>query len=238
MGTTTVAVNLAVVLAQQGHRCLLGDAAGGDVALQCRLEPRYTLADALAGSRPLAQVLRTGPAGVQVLAGTRNMVRWHDAAQRAWKGLINDMALLAPRCDVAVIDAGSQPDPLAGLLWQAADRVLLTTTVETAAIMDAYAAIKLLSDAGRLNSIALLVNRAPGEAAAQEARERLAHACRRFLGLPLASAGYLAEDGAVAGCTTRGVPWVLAMPASRTSQRLRQIARAMENGESQGRRAA
>ena len=161
VGTTTVAVNLAVVLAQEGHRCLLGDAAGGDVALQCRLEPRYTLADALAGSRPLAKVLQTGPAGVQVLAGTRNMVRWHDAAQRAWKGLINDMALLAPRCDVAVIDAGSQPDPLAGLLWQAADRVLLTTTVETAAIMDAYAAIKLLSDAGRLNSIALLVNR-PG----------------------------------------------------------------------------
>ena len=37
------------------------DAAGGDVALQCRLEPRHTLADVLAGKRTLAQVLHAGP---------------------------------------------------------------------------------------------------------------------------------------------------------------------------------
>ena len=56
VGTTTIAVNLAVALAQQTECSLLCDVAGGDVALQCRLEPRHSLADVLAGNRTLAQV--------------------------------------------------------------------------------------------------------------------------------------------------------------------------------------
>ena len=146
VGTTTIAVNLAVALAQQGQRSLLCDAAGGDVALQCRLEPRHTLADALAGNRTLAQVLQPGPAGVQILPGTRELVRWHETAEHAWNRLMTQLPSLSPRPEVVVIDAGSRPDPLARQLWQAADRVLLVTTVETAAIMDAYASIKLLTD--------------------------------------------------------------------------------------------
>ena len=34
VGATTIALNLAVTLAQQGERCLLCDAAGGDIVLQ------------------------------------------------------------------------------------------------------------------------------------------------------------------------------------------------------------
>ncbi len=238
VGTTTIAVNLAVALAQQGQRCLLCDAAGGDVALQCRLEPRHTLADALAGKPPLAQVLQPGPAGVQVLPGTRELVRWHEMAEHAWNRLMTQLASLSPWPEVVVIDAGSRPDPLARQLWQAADRVLLATTVETAAIMDAYAAIKLLSDPARSASIALVVNRSPAASLAEEAQERLAQACRRFLGLPLRGVGQVPEDGAVPPCAARGQPVVLAMPACPASLQLRQVARAVGNHAPCGKRAA
>jgi flagellar biosynthesis protein FlhG len=233
VGTTTIAVNLAVALAQQGQRSLLCDAAGGDVALQCRLEPRYTLADVLAdvpaGRRPLAQVLHAGPAGVQVLPGTRELVRWHELAEHAWNRLLAQLPLLSPPPEVVVIDAGNRPDPLARQLWRAADRVLLVTTVETAAIMDAYASIKLLTDPARPASIAVVVNRAPKESLADEAQQRLAQACRRFLGLPLRSVGHVPEDGAAPQCAARGEPFVLAMPACAASLHLRQVARAVGN---------
>src|SRR5271166_291683 len=65
VGTTTIAVNLAVALAQQAEGSLLCDAAGGDATVQCRLEPRGTLADVLAGTRTLTQVMRAGPGGVR-----------------------------------------------------------------------------------------------------------------------------------------------------------------------------
>lgn len=240
VGTTTVAVNLAVALAQQGQRTLLCDAAGGDVALQCRLEPQHTLADVLAGNRTLNHVVQAGPAGVQILPSTRDSLRWHETAEHAWNRLMTQFAALAPRPLVVVIDAGSQPDPLARQLWQAADRVLLVSTVETAAIMDAYASIKLLTDPTRAASLGLIVNRAPGESMAVEAQQRLAQACRRFLGLPLRSVGHIPEDAAALPCAARGEPFVLAMPACPASLHLRQVARAVENSEParQARRAA
>jgi flagellar biosynthesis protein FlhG len=227
VGTTTIAVNLAVALAQQAQNSLLCDAAGGDVALQCRLEPRHTLADALAGNRTLDQVLQPGPAGVQILPGTRELVRWPETAEHAWNRLMTQLPSLARRPDVVVIDAGSRADPLARQLWQSADRVLLVTSVETAAIMDAYASIKLLTDPTRSASIALLVNRGPKESMAEEAQRRLAQACRRFLGLPLRNVGHMPEDGVVPQCAASGESFVLAKPACLASLHLRQVARAI-----------
>ena len=78
VGTTTIAVNLAVALAQQGQRSLLCDAAGGDVALQCRLSRGTRWPTCWPETATLAQVLQPGPAGVQVLPGTRELVRWHE----------------------------------------------------------------------------------------------------------------------------------------------------------------
>jgi flagellar biosynthesis protein FlhG len=238
VGTTTIAVNLAVALAQQGQRCLLCDSAGGDVALQFRLEPRYSLADALAGTLTLAQVLQAGPAGVQVLHSKRDFARWHETAAPAWKRLMAQIATLAPPPEVVVIDAGNRTDPLARQLWESADRVLLATTVETAAIMDAYASIKLLTDSARPASIALVVNRSPGESMAEEAEQRLAHACRRFLGLPLRGVARIAEDGNVPRLAARGQPFVLAAPACPASQQVRQMARAMGNNSVSARQPA
>ncbi len=226
VGTTTIAVNLAVALAQAGRQSLLCDAAGGDVALQCRLEPRYTLADVPA-KRTLAQVLQAGPAGVQILPGTRELAGWHETAEHSWNRLMPQLPLLSPRPEVVVIDAGSRPDPLARQLWQAADRVLLVTTVETAAIMDAYASIKLLTDLSRSSSIAVVVNRVPKESTADEGQQRLAQACRRFLGLSVRSVGCLPEDGVVRQCAAQGEPFVLAVPACPASLHLRQVARAL-----------
>ncbi len=244
VGTTTIAVNLAVALAQQAERVVLCDAAGGDVALHCRLEPRHTLADALAGTRSLAQVVHEGPAGVQIVPGAQELVRWHETAEHAWNRLMAQLPSLSPRPDVIVIDAGCRPDPLARQLWQAADRVLLTSTVETAAIMDAYASIKLLTDPDpeyrvpRSASIALIVNRAPQESMAEEAQQRLALACRRFLGLHLRSVGSMPEDGAVPQSAARGEPFVLAMPACPASLSMRQVARALGNSVTARQRAA
>ncbi len=136
---------------------------------------------------------------------------------------------LSPCPEIVVIDAGSRPNPLARQLWQAADRVLLVTTVETAAILGAYASIKLMNDPARSASIALVVNRSPRETMAGDAQQRLARVCRRFLGLPLRSVGSLPEDSAVPQCAARGESFVLAMPACPASLRLRQVARALGN---------
>ena len=81
VGATSIAVNLSVALAREGRRCLLCDAAGGDVSLQLRLEPRHTLADALAGNCGVDEVVLPGPA-VQIVPGGHELTA-NDLAEHA-----------------------------------------------------------------------------------------------------------------------------------------------------------
>jgi flagellar biosynthesis protein FlhG len=227
VGTTTIAMNLAVALAQHGRQALVWDMAGGDAALQCHLEPRHSLEDVLAGKRTLAEVLCLGPGGVRILPTPRELTGWHATAEETWNRLATEVPFVMPAPELVVVDVGSRPDALARQLWRTADRVVLVTTVEAPAIMNAYASVKLLADSAEPPSLALVVNRAPGDLAAEEAQQRLAMACRRFLGLPVRSVGIVPEDAAVPRCAARGESFVLAVPSSAASLRLRQVARAM-----------
>ena len=229
VGATTIAVNLSVALAREGRRCLLCDAAGGDVSLQLHLEPRHTLADVLAGNCGVEKTVLPGPAGVQIMPGGHEMSNSHETAEHAWSRVLAQLPGLAQRPEVVVIDAGNRPDARARQCWRAADRVLLVSTTETAAIMNAYASIKLLNDPVRSASIVLLLNRSRSDSAADEAERRLAHACRRFLGVPLGSLGAVPEDTNTTQCAARGEPFVLSAPACAASVALRHAARAMIN---------
>src|SRR3989304_8316814 len=73
VGTTTLAVNLAVALAQRGRRTVLVDADPdtADAAILCRLPEHHTVADVLAPRRAPAEALQPVPGGRRVLPRAR-----------------------------------------------------------------------------------------------------------------------------------------------------------------------
>jgi len=205
VGTTTVAVNLAAALNRGGWRSLLVDAApGGDAAVLCRLDPRYTLGDVLTGSRTVGEAAQVGPGGILVLAGDRGPEQLGDCAPAALDRLLAQLSVF-PRARAIVFDAGNSPNRVARRLWQAADLVLLVTTPSDAAVMDTYATIKLLAGPGG-PAPQLLVNMAPNEDAAASVFRRLQQACQRFLALELASTGCVPTDESFAAATASGPP--------------------------------
>ncbi len=226
VGTTTVAVNLAVALAAQGHRAVLADAdlGGGDASLLCRLEHRYSVADVLAGRRTVREVLQPGPGGTQVLPGVWGAAAPLDDSPPARQRLVDGLRGLANLADVIVADAGNRISPLVRSLWRAADLVLAVATPELPAVMDTYAAVKTLTAEDLLVPIHLVVNQAPSEEAAEEAHDRLARTCLRFLAVPVTRAGHVAADPQAAAAGRAGRVLVAASPDGPAARQVRQLA--------------
>jgi flagellar biosynthesis protein FlhG len=191
VGTTTMAANLAVALARQGRRTLLVDADldhGGAANLGCASHAA-SLVDVLAGRCRIEDALTPGPAGTLVLAGEWAASRGGGHSAAALARLVRDLQNLSPYCDLVIVDSGSARTELPRLLWRAAGAVICVTTPETTAIMEAYAAIKVLADDTSPAEVFTLVNYAAETAPAEQAHARIAAACEKFLARRATSAG-------------------------------------------------
>jgi flagellar biosynthesis protein FlhG len=235
VGTTTIAVNLAALLAREGRRAMLADMspAGSDAAILCRLAGRRTVADVLAGRRGVAEALEAGPGGLQVLAGQWGSSEVWQAAASADDQLIEQFQGLSQVADFVVVDAGNIPTRIAQRLWHASDRVLLVATPELASVMSTYAAVKTLAADNGLIPIHTVVNMAPSAAAADDVHARLALACRRFLGLRVQAAGHVCQASQVEDARRRGQPFVLASPGCPASRQIGQLARLVTHPDSE-----
>lgn len=205
VGKSTIAANLGVSLAARGRRVLLVDLDLGlanlDVLL--RLQPAHTVEDALAGECELKDCVVRGPGGVSVLpAGSGSLAMGHpDAERRA--ALLDGLRELSVDYDLVLGDsaAGIGHDVLGFAAH--ADRVLLVTTPEPAAMTDAYGLVKALDGWGReqrteLATPELVINQAAGLEEAERTGERLRSVCERFLCRSPRVAGWLPRAPEVA----------------------------------------
>jgi flagellar biosynthesis protein FlhG len=185
VGTTTVAVNVAAALVDQGERVVLVDGAArdGDLAQVAGVSPaiQRSLNEVLAGDCSACEALAAGPAGTRVLANRRNCATGLDVSRPAQQRLFAELQSLATDADLLVIDAGSGATPWMRRFWLRARLVVVVTTTADLALMDSYAVIKRNIGEGVYADIRVLANQCDSDAAACEVYARLSNACQRFL---------------------------------------------------------
>jgi len=146
VGTSTIAINLAVAVMNAGHATLLVDAdPRGDLAMLCGIEERYTLDDLLAARRSAAEVVADGPGGIQIVAGSRGWDESGNGSATIADRLIEALDNGDVKADVAVIDAGNTTSPTVRRLWQAADAAVMVAAPDAASVVGAYESIKALT---------------------------------------------------------------------------------------------
>jgi flagellar biosynthesis protein FlhG len=229
VGTTSLAVNLALALAAQRLRTVLVDAeleGAGATALGGVAAPPRTIVDVLAGHCPLAEALLDGAGGIRLLAGLWGGHTLVDALGPGQRTFVDELLALAD-CDVVVVDGGCRRSDLTGQLWQAADAVVLVSASEQTAMIGTYALLKALSRRDDDARAHIIVNAAADEHTARHVAERLIDSARRFLELDVASLGWLPRDAELTSAHRNRQPVLLQAPACQASRAIVAFAHAV-----------
>lgn len=228
VGKTAIATNLAVALAQFGHKTLLMDADLGlaNVDVLLGLSPAYTLADLVDGRCTLEELLVPGPDGLLVApaaSGIKRMVELH-ASERL--GLVQVFAELPYELDTMLVDTAAGIDASVLTFCQAAQDILMVVCDEPASMTDAYALIKLLVRQHGVERIHIVANRIEHPAEGYRLYQKMLSVCDRFLGgVVLNHLGSIPQDEWMVRAVRQRQPVVKAYPGSPSARAIFDMAR-------------
>lgn len=226
VGVTTLAVNVAIALAEQGSRIVLIDADSQDpgVARLCGLDAQSTVADVLVARRDIHEALQLGPGGIQVIPGLWRKGHEPEVSSMALERLMLQIHKLGRHADSVIVDVGNGANDLVRRLALAANDVIVVCTPEVASVMDAYARIKLALSGHIAVTPSLLVNRTSDDRQPLDVFKRIEQSCQRFLGHGIQLLGSVADDADIAGCARARTPLMLIKPQGVAAQAIQQIA--------------
>ncbi len=198
-GKSFLATSLAVLLHRAGHRTVLVDC---DFGLACDhlllgVKPTLTLQQLLAGQATLDQVLVASPCGPRLLPGASGVRRMATPTDKDLLAFSRELATLASREDVLLLDLGAGIAPATVLTMLGADRIVLVTQPEIAALVDAYAVVKCIAQLNERAQFLVVVNRVGTPGRGELAFQRLTEVARQHVGVQLHYLGEIPDDDAV-----------------------------------------
>lgn len=196
VGKTNVVVNVGVALARLGHRVGIVDAdfGLGNVDVLLGLTPETHVGHLLAGEKGLADVVLRGPRGVQIVPASSGLQAL-TALTPAQRGRLHEaIDLLGRDLDFVLIDTASGISDNVMEMLHLAGRVVVVTSLEPCAVVDAYATTKILCTSAPDKEIGVVVNSVRDGDEAALAFRQLDMAATRFLGRRLRYYGFVTAD--------------------------------------------
>jgi flagellar biosynthesis protein FlhG len=196
VGKTNIVANLSIALARRNRKVLVVDAdlslANVDVLLG--LPTRYNLSHVIWGEKRLGEIVVEGPHGVRVIPASSGVPQLAMLRDTDLAGLTEQFAELDPEMDLVLIDtaAGLSDSVLSFVL--ASDEVMLVTTPEPTAYVDAYQMLKNIHQNDPTKPVHLVINMAQSEREAEKTVEFLSQMSRQFLGHHFESASWILRD--------------------------------------------
>jgi flagellar biosynthesis protein FlhG len=199
VGKTNVTVNVAVSLARLGHRVAVLDAdfGLGNIDVLLGLTSDGHVGHVVAGERTLEEVMVEGPGGIRIIPASSGLQSLTALTTTQRARLLNALDDLRQSLDVLLIDTAAGISDNVMDMLTLAERVVVVTSLEPSAIVDAYALTKVAWRADDSKEIGVVVNGAHSAEEASQAFKQLETATKRFLGRPVAYYGFITDDPAV-----------------------------------------
>lgn len=227
VGKSNVAVNMALALGALKRRVSLLDAdmglANADVLLG--LNPQFHLGHVLAGQRSLSEVVIETERGLRLIPGGSGVEELAALTYEQNRRLIAELRAMEEASDYMIIDtAAGIGGNVTGVLRAAAE-VVVVTTPDPTAVVDAYALIKVLHRHTPRKPISIIVNDVVGVGDAEQTFAQLRAAAVRFLKHPLEHLGTIPRDPELAEAVREQTPILEYAPDAPASRAFRLIAK-------------
>lgn len=217
VGTTTMVVNLAAVLARRGRRVIAASTTEQpqDLELLCGLDQAEHIH---------AGTVRQGPAGMLILAPGSAFAG--ESRPQQLKLLNHALDNFHGGAELMIVDAGPRLDVATPLACNPEDMLLYVTTPDEVAVLDTYAALKQLvsRSAQPPCRLGILLNQTLHPRQGEKVFERVAETTRRFLNVELNLIGVVPFEKSLTPTRRSLLPVVLQSPTSPVARAIERTA--------------
>lgn len=228
VGKSNIALNLGLALSREGARVLLIDGSVNlsNLDILSGVSPSHRLFDVVEGKVKLKDAVAEIAPNVFLLAGSSDgrlkRLGSGDAAT-----FFREVKMSEPAFHYAVIDTAGGIVQESISLALLSDEVLVVSTPEPTAVMDAYVLVKAIKRINSNADLKLLINRARDREEAEEVRAKFDLVSEHFLNMKIGFAGFIPADVSVEKAVSVQTPLVQEFPDSPASKALATIAEAI-----------
>lgn len=225
VGKSNFTMNFATLLAKEGKKVVVldMDIGMGNIHILMGKSVPTSLKDYLDGDFSLDEVIHEGPSGLRYISGGSGMSSLMEWSEGMFNRLLEGFEHLQKTFDYILFDMGAGAANWSLDLLTAVDEIIVISTAEPTAIMDAYSMMKYIYLKDSEKRFSILCNRAFTQEEGQDTLNRLSGAMQKFLSKEVTILGSLPEDPVVRRAVREQVPFTLAYPEAPISKTMNQI---------------
>lgn len=237
VGKTSLSVNLAIQLQQQGKRVIIIDADFGlaNVEVMLGIRPTYNLSDLIYNNKSVEDIITEGPEGVGFISGGSGVQDLVNLDKSNIKILISKLAKLDTLYDVVIIDTGAGIADSVLEFVVSSPEVIVIVTPEPTSITDAYSLLKAVNRKKEFKtsnkSIKVISNRVSDEAEGMEIYNKLSIVVSKFLNINLEYLGYILHGKEASKAVIEQKPITMSYPNSGVTKCFINISEKLVNGD-------
>ncbi|MBC8590284.1 MinD/ParA family protein [Wansuia hejianensis] len=226
VGKTNFSINLGIKLQQMGKKVLILDADIGmsNANIMLGMSPSVNLFQAIVGNTSLSNIIKTGPEGIDLISGGSDLFFMEDLNKESQEKAMEALKGLGVY-DIIIIDNGAGISKQSLTFTDFAHEVILVSTPEPTAIMDAYRVLKAISIYKLKKQVKIVINQVPDISIGREAYNKLLNTANQFLDIELENLGFIFSDIRVNKAIMEQNPIVLRYPNSLASENIDKISK-------------
>ncbi|MFF5993333.1 MinD/ParA family protein [Lysinibacillus sp. KU-BSD001] len=225
VGKSNFSMNFATLLAKEGKKVVIVDMdiGMGNIHILIGKSVQLNLKDYLEGDVSIEKVLFEGPNNLQYISGGSGMSSILEWSEDMFNRLVEAFEYLQKSFDYILFDMGAGATSWSLDLLTSIDEVIVISTAEPTAIMDAYSMMKYIHIKDSQKQFYILCNRSFTREEGRDTLNRLSGAMQKFLSKEVTALGSLPEDPVVRKAVREQIPFTLAYPDAPISKTMKLI---------------